>query len=87
MILDEDRDPVMRLETAVQCLPQYDPSQHWNKDRSSFLYWTIRDYAHAYRSKITTPSIVSSSILFTFLFYEWLCVTKSGIRGWGIVKV
>ncbi|XP_020085505.1 fatty acid amide hydrolase [Ananas comosus] len=63
MILDEDRDPVMRLETAVQCLPQYDPSQHWNKDRSSFLYWTIRDYAHAYRSKITTPSIVADHLI------------------------
>ncbi|XP_072986681.1 fatty acid amide hydrolase [Typha latifolia] len=61
--VNEERDPVDRLEMAVECLPPYDPSLHWNQDSPPFLYWTIRDYAHAYRSKITTPSIIVEHIL------------------------
>ncbi|XP_065004912.1 fatty acid amide hydrolase-like isoform X3 [Musa acuminata AAA Group] len=64
VVLDEDRHPIARLEAAMECLPLYDPSRHWNPDRSSnFLYWTIRDYAHAYRSDITTPLIVAERII------------------------
>ncbi|WOK94443.1 fatty acid amide hydrolase [Canna indica] len=63
VVLDEDRHPIARLETALQCLPEYD-SQHKSHDSlSPFLYWTIRDYAHAYRSKTTTPSIVAERII------------------------
>ena len=59
VVLNEDGVPPVRLESALECLSPYDPSQHWNHDSPPFLYWTIRDYAHAYRSKLTTPSTVS----------------------------
>ncbi|XP_038975380.1 LOW QUALITY PROTEIN: fatty acid amide hydrolase [Phoenix dactylifera] len=63
VLVDENRDPVARLETATECLAPYDLSQHWSSDSPPFLYWTIRDYAHAYRSKITTPSVVAEHII------------------------
>nr|XP_010908068.1 fatty acid amide hydrolase isoform X3 [Elaeis guineensis] len=63
VLVDENRDPVARLETATECLTPYDPSQHWSSDSTPFLYWTIRDYAYAYRSKITTPSVVAEHII------------------------
>lgn len=60
VLVGEDESPVDRLETALKCLPQYDPSLSFNTDSSSsFRYWKIRDYAYAYRSKLTTPSVVS----------------------------
>ena len=58
--LDEDGKPEDRVSLALKCLPQYDPSNCWNGDTNQpFRYWKIRDYAHAYRSRIATPSIVS----------------------------
>ncbi|CAF1921840.1 unnamed protein product [Brassica oleracea var. botrytis] len=60
----EDESPVNRLETALKCLPQYDPSLSFQADSgSSFRYWKIRDYAYAYRSKLTTPSVVAEQII------------------------
>lgn len=60
VIVDEDGKPEDRVETALKCLPRYDPASSWNEDlASSFKYWKIRDYAHAYRSKLVTPSMVS----------------------------
>lgn len=60
VLLDEDGKPEERVELALKTLPDYDPAKSWNADSSShFRYWKIRDYAYAYRSKLTTPSIVS----------------------------
>lgn len=59
VVLDEDEDPARRVGTALGCLTPYDSSQHWSCNSPPFLYWTIRDYAHAYRSKLTTPATVS----------------------------
>ncbi|KAJ0970503.1 hypothetical protein J5N97_023380 [Dioscorea zingiberensis] len=64
ILLDEGTDPAVRLEPALECLAPYDASMHWNSEsHSSFMYWTIRDFAHAYRSKITTPSDVAEQII------------------------
>jgi hypothetical protein len=61
VLVDEDRHPVERVHEALRCLPPYDPSVRWSaEERVPFLYWTIRDFAHAYRSGITSPSTVSS---------------------------
>ena len=60
IIMDEDSAPVVRVELALKCLPPYDPDRHWSNDSpGSFLYWTIGDYAHAYRSRHVTPLMVS----------------------------
>lgn len=62
VLVEEDRHPVERVHEALQYLPQYDPSLRWTtEEKPPFLYWKIRDFAHAYRSGITTPSIVSTS--------------------------
>lgn len=67
VIVGEDESPVDRLEIALKCLPQYDPSLSFHTDpSSSFRYWKIRDYAFAYRSKLTAPSVVSHFTLFIF---------------------
>lgn len=63
VVIDEDKEPADRVGSALECLTAYDPSQHWSHDSSPFLYWTIRDYAHAYRSKLTTPSAVAEHII------------------------
>ncbi|CAN4107842.1 unnamed protein product [Withania somnifera] len=55
--LDEDGIPEERVELALQCLPDYNPGCNWITDPSApFRYWKIRDYACAYKSKLTTPS-------------------------------
>lgn len=60
VLLKEDGKPEERVEIALQCLPNYDPAETWTADTGSFFrYWKIRDYAYAYRAKLTTPSIVS----------------------------
>ncbi|MQL87572.1 hypothetical protein Taro_020118 [Colocasia esculenta] len=60
----EDKAPPARVASALGCLPTYDPSQHWSKEAGMpFLYWTIRDYAHAYRSNLATPSVVAERIV------------------------
>ncbi|BAF13910.1 fatty acid amide hydrolase-like [Oryza sativa Japonica Group] len=64
LLLGDDRDPVDRVEEALHCLPPYDPSLRWPAgDKPPFLYWKIRDFAHAYRSGITTPSVVAEHII------------------------
>ncbi|CAA7034814.1 unnamed protein product [Microthlaspi erraticum] len=64
VIVDEDESPIERLETALKCLPQYDPSRSLHADpKPTFRYWKIRDYAHAYRSNLTTPSEVAKQII------------------------
>ncbi|PHT41705.1 Fatty acid amide hydrolase [Capsicum baccatum] len=56
--LEEDVKPEDRVELALKCLPEYDPASNWCGDSTaSFRYWKIRDYAYAYRSKFTTPSM------------------------------
>ncbi|XP_021656175.2 fatty acid amide hydrolase isoform X3 [Hevea brasiliensis] len=64
VLVDEDGKPEDRVESALKCLPHYDPASCWNGDSApSFRYWKIRDYAHAYRSKIVTPSMVAEHII------------------------
>ncbi|XP_071726248.1 fatty acid amide hydrolase-like [Rutidosis leptorrhynchoides] len=64
---EEDEKSQDRVESAIRCLPQYEPAaSRWSCDMplaSSFRYWKIRDYAYAYRSKITTPSMVGEYII------------------------
>lgn len=58
--LDEEVGPVARVQLVLECLMPYDPThQSTNGTKSMPLYWTIRDYAHAYRSGSATPSVVS----------------------------
>ncbi|XP_010520624.1 PREDICTED: fatty acid amide hydrolase isoform X2 [Tarenaya hassleriana] len=62
--LGEDASPIDRVETALKCLPRSDPSSGVTADpSSSFRYWKIRDFAYAYRSKLTTPSKVAEQII------------------------
>lgn len=64
VILDEDGKPEDRVSLALECLPQYDPASCFNGDSNlSFRYWKIRDYAHAYRSGIATPSMVAEHVI------------------------
>ncbi|XP_073041463.1 fatty acid amide hydrolase-like isoform X1 [Primulina eburnea] len=62
--LEEDGKPEERVELALQCLPEYDPAKSWTSDSSElFRYWNIRDYAYAYRSMLTSPSIVAERFI------------------------
>ncbi|KMZ67995.1 Fatty acid amide hydrolase [Zostera marina] len=64
IFIDDNDHPSIRAESALRCFPPYDACKHYNIDsKYPFLYWTIRDYAHAYRSGITTPSIVAEYII------------------------
>ncbi|CAK9187405.1 unnamed protein product [Ilex paraguariensis] len=64
VILEESGKPEDRVETALKCLPHYDPAGSWSVDSTaSFRYWKIRDYAYAYRSKLATPSIVAEQFI------------------------
>lgn len=56
--LEEDGKPEDRVESASRCLPHHDPASSWNSESTTFRYWKIRDYAYAYRSGLTTPSMV-----------------------------
>lgn len=59
VVLKENEKPEDRVESALKCLPHYDPASRGNMEpASSFQYWKIRDYAHAYRSGLVTPSVV-----------------------------
>ena len=65
--VEEHEDPLDRVQVATSCLPPYDPLRHLSEDADfPFLYWTIRDYAHAYRSNLTSPTIVSSLFLVNY---------------------
>ncbi|KAI3445825.1 hypothetical protein Pfo_002490 [Paulownia fortunei] len=64
ILLDEVGKPEERVELALKILPDYDPAKIWSADSSSpFRYWKIRDYAYAYRSKLTNPSIVAERFI------------------------
>ncbi|KAL3723966.1 hypothetical protein ACJRO7_036044 [Eucalyptus globulus] len=63
ILLEEDGKPEDRVESALRCLPEYDPAKSWNVDLSQFRYWKIRDYAYGYRSKLVTPSMVAERII------------------------
>ncbi|KAL6653224.1 hypothetical protein ACP70R_012149 [Stipagrostis hirtigluma subsp. patula] len=64
VLVEEDRDPADRVQEALQCLPPYDPTVHWTtEEKPPFLYWKIRDFAHAYQSGITTPSAVAEHVI------------------------
>ncbi|KAK4491180.1 hypothetical protein RD792_001911 [Penstemon davidsonii] len=63
VLLEEDGKPEERVELALKSLPAYDPAKSWNADSSAFHYWKIRDYAYAYRSKLTSPSIVAERFI------------------------
>ncbi|KAG2570246.1 fatty acid amide hydrolase-like [Panicum virgatum] len=63
VLVGEDRHPVERVHEALQYLP-YDPSVRWaTEEKLPFLYWKIRDFAHAYSSGITTPSVVAEHVI------------------------
>ncbi|KAL5096522.1 hypothetical protein RYX36_000849 [Vicia faba] len=61
--LDEDGRPEDRVESALNCLPHYDPAELWESSPADFRYWKIRDYAHAYRSRKVTPSMIAERII------------------------
>ncbi|XP_006361990.1 fatty acid amide hydrolase-like isoform X2 [Solanum tuberosum] len=62
--LEEDGKPEERVELALQCLPDYNPGCIWISDPTApFRYWKIRDYAYAYKSKLTTPSQVAEHFI------------------------
>ncbi|KAJ4759942.1 Glutamyl-tRNA(Gln) amidotransferase subunit A [Rhynchospora pubera] len=75
VLVDEERDPIDRLHTATYALPKYDPSIRWSKESPPFLYWKIRDYAHAYRHNITTPSLVAEQLISAIK--EWSTTNSS----------
>ncbi|XP_050210415.1 fatty acid amide hydrolase isoform X2 [Mercurialis annua] len=62
--VDEDGKPEDRVEIALSCLPHHDFASSWKEGSApSFRYWKIRDYAHAYRSQLVTPSMVAERII------------------------
>ncbi|KAF9609676.1 hypothetical protein IFM89_017855 [Coptis chinensis] len=63
ILMEEDSAPTSRVEIALKCLPPYNPATSWNADSSPFLYWKIRDFAHAYRSNLVTPLMVAEYII------------------------
>nr|DAD22214.1 TPA_asm: hypothetical protein HUJ06_023677 [Nelumbo nucifera] len=63
VVIEEDIRPTDRVDLALKCLPSYDPARCWTGDSVPFLYWKIRDYAHAYRSRLVTPSMVAENII------------------------
>ncbi|RZC87174.1 hypothetical protein C5167_042104 [Papaver somniferum] len=63
VVVGEDDEPIRRVEAALKCLPQYDPAYLSNADSSPYLYWKIRDYAHAYQAGLVTPSMVAEHVI------------------------
>ncbi|TKY71547.1 Fatty acid amide hydrolase [Spatholobus suberectus] len=63
VVLEEDGRPEDRVESALKCLPHNDVAELWENSSASFRYWKIRDYAHAYRSRNVTPSLVAERII------------------------
>lgn len=61
--LDEDGRAEGRVESALNCLPHYDPAKVWENSSAPFRYWKIRDYAYAYQSRKVTPSMVAERII------------------------
>ncbi|CAN0921054.1 Fatty acid amide hydrolase [Linum grandiflorum] len=61
--LDEDGKPEGRAESALKSLPHYDPATYLNVDSTTpFRHWKIRDFAHAYRSKLISPSVFENKL-------------------------
>ncbi|KAM7474803.1 hypothetical protein LguiB_022046 [Lonicera macranthoides] len=70
-VVEEERKPEERVESALTCLMHYDPSSSWSAvSTTSFRYWKIRDYAYAYRSRIATPSMVAERIISALQEFE-----------------
>lgn len=63
VFLNDDGKSADRVESAVKCLPQYDPADNHISDSTPFRYWKIRDYAYSYRSSLTTPSMVAEHVI------------------------
>ncbi|KAL3350368.1 hypothetical protein AABB24_023046 [Solanum stoloniferum] len=62
--LEEDGKPEERVELALQCLPDNNAGSIWITDPAApFRYWKIRDYAYAYRSKLTAPSQATENFI------------------------
>ncbi|THG07999.1 hypothetical protein TEA_029367 [Camellia sinensis var. sinensis] len=62
--LEEDGKPEDQVELALKCLPHYDAATCWTGNSTpSFRYWKIRDYAHAYRSRLANPSMVAERFI------------------------
>ncbi|KAG6551002.1 hypothetical protein Mapa_007235 [Marchantia paleacea] len=51
-----------RVGMAFQCLPLYE-AQTDDRSNYPYLYWTIRDYAEAYKSGRVTPSTVAENFI------------------------
>lgn len=63
-VVEEAGCPEDRVTVALKCLPEHEPASCWNADmETSFRYWKIRDFAYAYRAKLTTPSMVAEKII------------------------
>ena len=59
VVVEEAGCPEDRVAVALKCLPEHDSASCWNDDLATpFRYWKIRDFAYAYRAKLTTPSVV-----------------------------
>ncbi|KAK9134194.1 hypothetical protein Syun_013524 [Stephania yunnanensis] len=63
LVMEEENIPTERVESALRCLPFYDPSSHLSGSSSPFLYWKIRDFAYAYRSGLVTPLMVAEHVI------------------------
>ncbi|XP_021988207.1 fatty acid amide hydrolase [Helianthus annuus] len=63
VFLKEDGKSEDRVDSAIRCLPQYDPDSNHGSDSSPFRYWKIRDYAYSYRQRLTTPSTVAEHVI------------------------
>ncbi|CAI0448593.1 unnamed protein product [Linum tenue] len=70
-IVDELETPEERVASALKCLPDYNPAHSLDENPGTcFRYWTIRDYAHAYRSKLVTPLMVAENIVLALKDFE-----------------
>ncbi|PWA37390.1 amidase [Artemisia annua] len=63
VFLEEDGKSEERVESAVRCLPHYDPANNHSSDSTPFRYCKIRDFAYSYRQKLTTPSMVAEHVI------------------------
>ncbi|KAK9110794.1 hypothetical protein Sjap_018854 [Stephania japonica] len=63
LVMEEENIPTERVESALRCLPSYEPSSHLSGGSSPFLYWKIRDFAYAYRSGLVTPLTVAEHVI------------------------
>ncbi|XP_031482795.1 fatty acid amide hydrolase isoform X2 [Nymphaea colorata] len=69
-VLDQEAVPSARVQSVLEYLVPYGTTcQSTNGAQNMPLYWTIRDYAHAYRSGSVTPSIVAERVI--LVIEEW----------------